>query len=178
MSGQAEDHEPAPAGTATASSASSTTATGANRGVWVKAGAMVVAIILAVVLVKTFTTPRPANLRRDLSAAVKAQFGLQLTDAEARCMVGAGYGKYVDLAALTCLRGESRRYFADVLWRRVAPVPASTAQVECFTTWAMRDALAEQLADIARTSESSANAVGLAGDLVDRNGLRPCVTAG
>ena len=42
----------------------------------------------------------------------------------------------------------------------------------------MRDVLAEQLADIGRTSESRADAVGLAGDLVDRNGLRPCAMAG
>lgn len=92
-------------------------------------------------------------------------------------MVGAGFGKYVDFAALACLRGESRRYFAEVPWRRVAPVPASPAQVECFTTWATRDTLAQQLADIGRTSGSSSRAVGLAGDLIDRNGLRPCVSA-
>lgn len=139
---------------------------------------MLAAVVVAVVAVKSFTTPRPANRRRDVSSYVKEQFGLKITDADTQCMVDAGFGKYVDLAALACLRGESRRYFAEVLWRRVAPVPASPAQVECFTTWAMRDALAEQLTDIGRTSGSSSSAVRLAGDLIDRNGVRPCVSPG
>lgn len=147
----------------------------ADRSVWLKAGLLVGAVAVGIVVLVVVVGRRTPTMKPDsLIEQMADKYGVDVSRPEAECMIGAGYGNYADLSGLACLRGENRRYFADLLWRQVAPVPASQAAVDCFSAWAVGDEVSTRLREIGAAAKSVDAAGEQAVDYIRREGAGPC----
>lgn len=146
---------------------------------WWKAGGLLAVVVGAIVVgIVVMGGGSDTPTTRQLVKAVDRQFGVELTEAEARCMVDSGFGrKAVDMAGLACLQGEQRRVFADMIWRSVAPVPARQAQVDCFTAWAMREQTARDVAAIGAAGLGEDETIRTVQALIARDGVAACARA-
>jgi len=145
--------------------------------IWLQAAAVLVVIVVGGLIAKSQIGTNPKPRRDDLIKQLNQKYALTVTQDDAQCMIDAGYGNAADLSGLSCLHGEQRRALADLLWRTLAPVPASQQAVDCFTQWALRDDVATQLAAIGKSGLSVVKARAAAVDMIGRDGVRPCATA-